>query len=170
VAFSWVDWAIVAVVAVSAALSLRRGFVSEALSLLSWIIAGLVAWLFGGSFSVYLTNYISLPSARIIAGCAILFGLSLVVGMLVNFMICELVRITGLDGTDRFLGVFFGAARGLLLVVVLAGLLNMAPVQQDEWWRKSVLLPHFLLVAEWSKNLVLGWASRWLAAGMIPAH
>ncbi|HCP02317.1 MAG TPA: colicin V production CvpA, partial [Pseudomonas sp.] len=42
---TWVDWAIVAIIAVSALISLTRGFVKEALSLLTWVIAGLVAWL-----------------------------------------------------------------------------------------------------------------------------
>ncbi|NIU61642.1 MAG: CvpA family protein, partial [Pseudomonas stutzeri] len=33
-AFTWVDWAIIAVIAVSSLISLKRGFVKEALSLL----------------------------------------------------------------------------------------------------------------------------------------
>jgi membrane protein required for colicin V production len=73
VAFTWVDWAILAVIAISALISLSRGFVKEALSLLTWIIAGAVAWMFGGALAQYLENYIETPSARVIAGCAILF-------------------------------------------------------------------------------------------------
>ncbi|MBD1550400.1 CvpA family protein [Pseudomonas typographi] len=165
-AFTWVDWAIVAIIAVSALISLKRGFVKEALSLLTWIIAGAVAWMFGGGMSQYLENYIQTPSARVIAGCAILFVATLLVGALVNFLISELIRVTGLSGTDRFLGMVFGAARGGLLVVVAAGLLSLGPVQQDPWWQQSQLLPRFLLVADWSKNLVLGMTSQWLAGGV----
>jgi membrane protein required for colicin V production len=78
----------------------------------------------------------------------------------------ELVRVTGLAGTDRFLGMVFGAARGGLLVVVAAGLMSLGPVQQDPWWQQSQLLPKFLLVADWSKNLILGLTSQWLASGI----
>lgn len=159
--FTWVDWAIIAIIAISGLISLRRGFVKEALSLLTWIVAGFVAWTFGGSLSQYLTDYISTPSARIIAGCAILFVGTLVVGALINFLIGELVRVTGLSGTDRFLGMAFGASRGALLVVVAVGLVSLAPVEQDPWWQSSVLIPHFLLIADWSKNLILGLTEQW---------
>ncbi|MFF7706791.1 CvpA family protein [Pseudomonas sp. NPDC007930] len=164
--FTWVDWAIVAIIAISALISLKRGFVKEALSLLTWIIAGAVAWMFGGGLSQYLENYIQTPSARVIAGCAILFVATLLVGAMVNYLIGELIRVTGLSGTDRFLGMVFGAARGGLLVVVGAGLLSLGPVQQDVWWQQSQLLPRFLLVADWSKNLVVGMTSQWLAGGI----
>ena len=165
-AFTWVDWAIIAIIAVSSLISLKRGFVKEALSLVTWIIAGVVAWSVGGALSQHLTEFIEMPSARVIAGCAILFVATLLVGALVNFLISELVRVTGLSGTDRFLGMVFGGARGALLVVVLTGLLSLAPVQQDPWWQQSSLLPHFLMVADWSKNLILGATGQWLISGL----
>jgi len=166
VTFTWVDWAIVAVIVISSLISLKRGFVKEALSLLTWIIAGVVAWMFGGALSHHLAEFISTPSAQVIAACAILFVATLLVGALVNFLIGELVRVTGLSGTDRFLGMVFGAARGGLLIVVLVGLLSLAPVQEDLWWRESALVPHFLLVADWSKNLILGFGSQWVAGSL----
>ena len=77
--------------------------------------------------------------------------------------------MTGLSGTDRFLGMVFGAARGGLLIVVLAGLLSLGPVeQQDLWWRESALLPRFLLIADWSKNLILGFSGQWFVGSLNP--
>ena len=157
---TWGDWAIVAIIAVSALISLTRGFVKEALSLLTWVIAGLVAWLFGGALAELLVPYIETPSLRVIAACSILFVMTLLLGGLVNYLISQLVKATGLSGTDRFLGMVFGAARGALLVVVAVGLLSLAPVEADAWWRESVVIPHFLLVADWSKNLILQMAGR----------
>ncbi|MDO8696146.1 MAG: CvpA family protein [Pseudomonas sp.] len=165
-ALTWVDWAIIAIIVISCLISLKRGFVKEALSLVTWIIAGVVAWMFGGALAQHLTDFIEMPSARIIAGCAILFVATLLVGALVNFLISELVRVTGLSGTDRFLGMVFGGARGALLVVVLTGLLSLAPVQQDPWWQQSSLIPHFLIVADWSKNLIVGMAGQWFASSL----
>ena len=54
----------------------------------------------------------------------------------------------------------------VLLVVVLVGLLSLAPVDQDPWWRESLLLPHFLLIADWSKNLILGFGSQWMTGSL----
>ncbi|MGI3130359.1 CvpA family protein [Halopseudomonas pachastrellae] len=157
---TWVDWAIVAIIVVSALISLTRGFVKEALSLLTWVIAGLVAWLFGGALAELFVPYIETPSLRVIAACSILFVMTLLLGGLINYLIGQLVKVTGLSGTDRFLGMVFGAARGALLVVVAVGLLSLAPVEADTWWRESVVIPHFLLVADWSKNLILQMAGR----------
>ena len=168
--FTPVDWAILGIVAISALISLKRGFVKEALSLTTWIIAGVVAWMFGAGLSQYLVNYIETPSARVIARCTILFVATLLVGAMVNSLIGELIRVTGLSGTDRFLGMVFGAARGGLLVVVAVGLLSLGPVQRDQWWQQSRLVPQFLMVADWSKNLILGMSSKWLASGIsVPA-
>ncbi|WP_027590137.1 CvpA family protein [Pseudomonas sp. RL] len=168
--FSWVDWAIIAIILVSGLISLKRGFVREALSLVIWIVAGAVAWLFGGALAEHLGDFIETPSARIIAACGILFVATLLVGALISFLLGELVRATGLTGTDRLLGMVFGVARGALLVVVLVGLLSLAPVQQDSWWRESSLVPHFLMVADWSKNLILNNVGQWMIEGSAAAQ
>jgi membrane protein required for colicin V production len=160
VTLGWIDWAIIAIIAVSALISLARGFVKEALSLLTWVVAGLVAWLFGGALAGHLSSFIETPSIRVIVACSILFILTLLLGGLINYLIGQLVRVTGLSGTDRFLGMIFGAARGALLIVVAVGLLSLAPVEGDVWWRQSELIPHFLLVADWSKNMILGFFGR----------
>lgn len=169
VTFTWVDWAIVAIIIVSSLISLKRGFVKEALSLLTWILAGVVAWMFGGALAHYFAPYIDTPSAQVIAACVTLFVVTLLLGGLVNFLIGELIRVTGLSGTDRVLGMVFGAARGALLVVVLVGLVSLAPVQQDSWWQESNLLPHFLRVADQWKGWVLQLASQWLAQANVPS-
>ena len=59
------------------------------------------------------------------------------------------------------------AGHGLRLNSQVHGALSLAPVQQDPWWQQSVLLPHFLLVADWSKNIVLNLAGHWFASGQL---
>lgn len=168
-AFIWIDWIIIAIISLSGLISLKRGFVKEALSLATWIVAGILAWMFGGSLSQHLADYIATPSARVMAACALLFVVTLLLGALVNHLLGELIRVTGLSGTDRFLGMVFGAARGALLVVVVVGLLSLAPVQQDPWWQQSVLVPQFLMVADWSKDLILRLGIQWASGSPNPA-
>lgn len=159
-ALNWVDLLILSIIGISALISLTRGFVKEALSLVVWIAAGVIAWLFGGSLAHHLEPYMSSPTLRVISACAILFICTLMVGGLINFLVARLVQATGLTGTDRFLGIFFGAARGALLVTIVVGLLSLTTVMQERAWRDSSLVPHFLLIADWSKNLVLGLSSQ----------
>lgn len=159
--FNEIDWCIIAIIIISSVISLWRGFIKEVLSLVIWIVAVVVAWLFGGSFSDYLSSVIEVHSIRVIISCAILFILTLIVGAFVNFVLARLITATGLSGTDRFLGIFFGAARGGIVIVVLVGLFSMGPVQEDYWWKESRLIPYFLMVSDWSKNIVLGGNNHW---------
>ncbi len=154
--FNWLDWVIVTVIGISSLLSLSRGFFKEVLSLLTWIIAIVVAWLFGSSLSVHLEGMIDSALLREGAARLILFVAMLILGGLVNRIVAALVKFTGLNGTDRLLGMVFGAMRGVLLVVVAIGLLSYTPAKQETWWQQSRLQPDFLMMADWSKRTVVG--------------
>ncbi|WP_281645439.1 CvpA family protein [Parendozoicomonas sp. Alg238-R29] len=151
----WVDWVIVAVVVISALISLSRGFFKEVLSLVTWIAAVVIAWLFSGSLALMFEEYISIPSLRTIAAAGLLFVATLLTGGIINTVISKLVEVTGLSGTDRALGMVFGALRGVLLVTMLVGIAEYMPVQQDNWWAASTLVPHFEIVSEWVKGLAM---------------
>ena len=83
------------------------------------------------------------------AAYLILFIGTLMVGGLVSYIMGEFVKMTGLTGTDRFLGTFFGLARGALIVVlIVAGLHYVAPVKEDDWYRDSKLVPEIGVLIE----------------------
>jgi len=69
---------------------------------------------------------------------------------LVNNGFSRLVSATGLSGTDRLFGMVFGIVRGGLLAIVIVSLLSLTPVSNDQWWQNSLIIPHFILVDEWS--------------------
>ncbi len=151
--FLWVDWVILAIVFISSMISLMRGFVREALSLVSWIAAFIVARMFHPNMQTLLADTISVPSVRFIAAFLILFVATLVVGGILAHLVGALVKMTGLTGTDRVLGMFFGLARGVVLVVVAIALLRMTPVTQDDWWNQSLLISQFSLIENWSRSV-----------------
>lgn len=135
--------------------SLNRGFIKEALSLVIWVVAAVVAWRYGSVFSGYFAPYIpflQLPSMQIFASSGVLFVLTVMLGSLISYLLGALVQASGLGGLDRLLGMLFGVLRGALLIAVVASLLALTPFQQDPWWRESVLLPEFLKFADWSKQ------------------
>ncbi len=147
-----IDWAIVALILISTAVSLLRGFVKEALSLATWVAATLIAYMFGAQVSTLLIDHIETPSLRLAAGSAILFFGTLIVGGLVARLARELLKVTGLAGGDRILGMGFGLARGVLIVLVGILLIELTPVAQDPWWQQSLLIPQFADAVSWLKQ------------------
>jgi len=149
------DWIIVGIVSLSALISLWRGFVREALSLVIWISALSIALFFSDTLSAYLVNLVETPSLRKVAAFLILFVATLIVGGIISYIVATLVKMTGLTGTDRLLGMVFGVARGLLLVLALLILVPpIIPINQDAWWQESMLIPQFLLMQDWAIAMV----------------
>jgi membrane protein required for colicin V production len=148
-----VDIGIVCIVAISGLISLVRGFVKEAMSLLIWVAAFVVAMTFKEPAAELLVNFIDLASMRQLAAWAGLFVGTLLLGSVANFLLGKLVSSTGLSGTDRMLGLVFGVFRGLLVVLAIVIILPQAvPVDEDPWWRASSLIPLFQGFEAWGRE------------------
>lgn len=153
---NWADVVILAVIALSAVVSLMRGFVKESLSLAAWILAFWVAINFAYRLAglAWISQQIESPTIRITLAFAALFLLTLLAGSLVNILVGRLVRKSGLSGTDRTLGVVFGLARGILLVSVLVLLAGLTQLPREDWWRESLLLGQFQEIALWMRGFL----------------
>ena len=150
------DWFIIVVLTISTLLSLWRGFVREALSLLGWVAAFIVAHLFVDQFAEQLATVIANPTGRYIAAYAMLFVSTLVVFTVVVKLAVKLVRVAGLTVLDRLLGTVFGFARGVIIILVLAYVVQqLVPPEEQEWLHNSVLMPHLNMLADWVQ-LVFG--------------
>jgi len=150
---TWADWAIIAVLGLSALISVVRGFVKEVVSLLIWLAAAVVASIFHDQLASLMDGLIDTPSLRMLAAWIILFVAVLLVGGILNFLLGKLVQATGLSGTDRLLGLLFGAIRGLIiLMVVLIILPKVLPVTEDQWWQQSTLIPCFMQYEDWARE------------------
>jgi membrane protein required for colicin V production len=151
---SWVDLIIIVIIIISALISLVRGFVKESLSLASWILAGFIALRYFTPLAELLEPYIESPTIRTATGFAILFVSSLIIGAIINFMASQLVTKTGLTGTDKSLGVVFGAARGVLIVTMLVLLAGLTPMPSEPWWNDSAMIEYFSDMANWIKDVL----------------
>jgi membrane protein required for colicin V production len=150
----WIDYAIIMIIAISALISLVRGFVKEAVSLAVWIAAFFVASRFYADLAVYLTG-IEEDLVRNGAAIAILFIITLILGAMVNHILSEIVQFTGLSGTDKMLGMMFGALRGALIVAAtLLFLDTLTPSSDTEWWVNSMLIKEFSFIVEWFFELL----------------
>ena len=138
-----VDVVVIFVIFLSALFSLLRGFVKEAISLATWIIAIWLAATFAPQLADALPNNIESEAARQAIGFGVLFVLTLMVGTLVNMLVSQVVKKTGLSGADRIFGVFFGVLRGGLIIIVFVIIGGMTPLPDTDWWQSSTLLQWF---------------------------
>lgn len=151
---NWVDYLILGIIVLSLVLSAWRGFTREALSLAGWILAFWVAITFSDNLMVILAHQIESPTARLIVAFAILFIATLLLAALINYLACQIIQISGLSGTDRMLGIFFGMARGILVVACLVLIGGMTPLPQESWWRHSQLMHYFESIALWMAHFM----------------
>ncbi|MCK4834563.1 MAG: CvpA family protein [Gammaproteobacteria bacterium] len=138
-----VDVVVIFVIFLSALFSLIRGFVKEAISLATWIIAIWLAATFAPRLAVALPNSIESEAVRQAIGFGVLFVLTLVVGAIVNTLVNQVVKKTGLSGADRVFGIAFGILRGGLIIIVFVVIGGMTPLPDAEWWQSSTLLQWF---------------------------
>lgn len=160
------DIAILAVLALSMLFGLVRGFVSEVLSLVCWVAALWVAWAFGDEVAGFYSGWLHNPVACIVAGYVTCFVGVLIVGAVTGWVVHRLMSHGGLRGGDRFLGLLFGLARGVLLVTFAVLMLGFTMVPaKAAWWRQSTLLPTFETAAGWVAQALPPAVTRYFESG-----
>jgi len=150
----WVDFVIIGIIALSAIIGLARGLIREVLALGVWIAALLAAWFFYRPVAVQLEPWLDTPSLQMGAAVVIIVLAVLIAGAILGWILSTLVEKTGLTGTDRLLGLVFGAGRGAVVVALLVFLASLTPIIEDPWWSQSELLPKFQLLADLMLDLV----------------
>lgn len=151
------DYIIIAVILFSILISLLRGFVREAVSLLTWIVAFWIAFKFSGVATDLFSSFgygPESPKLRLILCFAILFIAMLFLGFIVNSLLSRFIAKTGLTGLDRMIGMVFGALRGTLVVGVLLLLCSVSIVSKEAWWKNSVLVPHFSVIISFLHDML----------------
>jgi membrane protein required for colicin V production len=151
---NWVDVAILIIISLSAIISLFRGFVREAVSLATWVMAFWVAIGFSDKLEPLLRGIIDSPTVRLTVAFASMFLITLIAGALVNYLIGQLVRKTGMSGTDKMLGILFGIGRGIVIVGVLVLLGGIPQLSQEVWWQESTFIVHFQEMAVWMRDFL----------------
>ena len=150
----WIDYAILAIIGLSVLISIWRGFTKEALSLAGWIIAFIVAMKFVDNLDVLLEPHIQVPSIRQVAAFAILFIATLFLAGFINYLAVQVIKKTGLSGTDRMVGIFFGVARGCMVVALLVLVAGLTALPQDPWWSESQFMHYFQDMAIWLRQFL----------------
>lgn len=123
--FTIIDAVVAVVIVLSAILAYSRGFVREAMAILGWIAAAVLAYLFAPQVEplikeIPVVNSLLGDSCElaIIAAFAVVFAVALVLASLFTPLFSGVVQRSALGSVDRGLGFLFGVARGVILVTV----------------------------------------------------
>ena len=143
------DYALLALVALSALAAAMRGLIYEVWMMAAALAAVLVAGWEYRAAAGWLT-WIGNAEARRFAAFALIVALLLALAAAAGRVVRGAVRAVGLGWLDRLLGASLGVARGLLLGVALVAVLTAFPIDA-RLVRGSRFAPGFL------------WASRGLA-------
>jgi len=149
---NWADYVLIGIIAVSVLISLWRGLLKEVLGLVVWVGAAWFAFNYSDRAQGFFENSITVPSARMAVSFALVFIAALIAGGLLSFLLGKLIKGTGLSGTDRFFGMFFGFGRALVLIIAMVMAAGFTPLPKDPWWQESRLLPYFESMATWASQ------------------
>lgn len=123
--FTLVDGVVALVIVLSAVLAYSRGLVREALAILGWVGAAVLAYMFAAAAQPLIKelpvigNFLSNScELSVIAAFAAVFAVGLVIASLFAPLMSSLVQRSILGGLDQGLGFLFGVLRGIVLVAV----------------------------------------------------
>ncbi len=135
------DYLVLFILVASIVISMLRGLMKEILSLVSWIVAFVVANLFGAELAPLLPAAIPGAALRLIVAFVLLFiGARLLMGLLM-MAVDAAVKASGLTLADRGLGGLFGLARGIIIVLAGVMLAGMTDLPKQEFWKNALLSP-----------------------------
>ena len=152
---TWIDIIIVVIFLISTTIALLRGFVREAVSIATWVIAIWLALSHAEQVSFLLPEAIDSASlsfgeneygSNIRVGVAfvlIMVGV-LVFGALINFVLSQIMKTQILRGVDRMLGMVFGLVRASVITTILimtASAFTTLPLSST--WQASRLIKPF---------------------------
>ncbi len=148
------DYLVIAVILLSAVMGALRGFLREAVALVAWLVALFLAWHFSDLVEPHLGGLLAGSNVKIWAARSIIVLVVLLVGAGVGAALGHFVRLSIFSGMDRFLGLVFGAFRGIVLLGVFVILGQLLRLDGERWWRHSLLIPYGESVANGLRALV----------------
>lgn len=157
---TWIDWAFLAVLAVSTLAGFMRGLIREGLGLAAWIVALLAARLFAEPVAELLSGLIDNPDARLVlAFVLVILGVVLLCGIVIR-MVHAAVEWVGMGFFNRVAGACFGAARGAAVLVVATILIGLTPLAQLQAWQHAEIRPAFEQLRDWAIDQFEAWEDR----------
>ena len=149
-----VDYIILAIVLISAVMGLVRGLLREAIAVITWFLAIVLAWTFAPSLEPLLGGVLEGSPLRIWAARTIIFVGVLLVGGAISVIVTNFVRVSIFAAMDRFLGFILGIIRGIVIVGAFTIAVQALRMDEDPSWQRSKLMPYAAGVADALRGIV----------------
>ncbi|HEX8610645.1 MAG TPA: CvpA family protein [Telluria sp.] len=134
------DYVVLAILISSAIIGTLRGLVKEILSLISWVVAFVVANAYGAQLAPMLSAIPGDVVRLMVAFVALFLGTRILMG-LIMMAVDLMVKATGLSPVNRLLGALFGLARGVVIVLAAVILCGMTDLPKQAFWTGAVSSP-----------------------------
>jgi membrane protein required for colicin V production len=150
---NFIDYLILAIVLLSLFVGYFRGFIGEAISLISWLCGLWLAWHYAHLIEPHLGGLIAEPPLSTWAARILLLLAVLVIGWVIGGMVAYFANQSGISlMLDRLLGTLFGAIRGVILVAIIVMLAKQVQLDRTTWWQSSRFMPIAAEVSGWIKG------------------
>ncbi len=147
------DIAILTIIGISSVMGVFRGLVKEVLSLVTWVLAFVLAIFFSAAGAEMIPQNWGGEGVRVMLAFAGIFLATLIVAGIVQMLVAQILSTAGLSGIDRLLGLLFGGARGLLVCILL--LMGLREIASDQvWWHQSILRDQLLAFEDEIRDLL----------------
>jgi membrane protein required for colicin V production len=140
-AWSIVDMALALGLFLSVLVGAWRGLVTEMLSLFGWGVAYFAAQWWGPRAGASVPVGEVGSRVNVLAGMMVVFISAWIAWAVVSWALRQIVKASGLSGTDRLLGAVFGLIRGVLVALVVFTLVSMTPMTQWAPWHDAKAVP-----------------------------
>lgn len=147
------DYLILGVLVLSMLLGVIRGFVREAIGVLSWLGGLWLAWRYAHVLEPLLAGRVGDPPVSTWAARTLIVLGVLVLGWILAGILGYMLRHSGLSiMVDRLLGLVIGFVRGAVVVAVFVLLGQFVQLTQTSWWKSSRLMPYASEAAGWLQS------------------
>lgn len=133
------DIAVLSVVGISMLTGVVRGMVREVLALAGWVAAFLLARWVASDVALWLPDAIPSQGMRHLAAFIIVVVSVLLLATLISTAVSSAIRGLGLGTLDRGLGLIFGLARGLLIVLIFVLAAGLTKLPRQTFWQNAML-------------------------------
>ena len=150
---SILDFILIFILGMSSIYGFFKGFLTEVLSLLTWIIAVSVAYALGGQFEIIFEPILTSEVMRLWVSRLLILILILFIGGLASRKVAKAVG-SSISG-DMLIGLGFGFLRGLVLICLLMLILEDTELYAEPIIQDAVFLEEAEQVKEFFYNLFL---------------